>query len=141
MQEKRDTDTIYVGDPRACRRCTTVIGEYYLEDPENSTRIVLCKRCKLELNPPELKYTKSHSCGLWNVTQRRYENYLAVKELAACGWFLRQRIITGLGPRMVPRGGTEQLLYEYFGKTTCARVPNHEYYYSEMPRCVTSTCK
>ena len=128
----------YIGSLIECRKCHAEKHEYYFEDPENDESIVLCEKCMLELNPPQIELEIT-SAIIWNRTQKRFENTFTLKDFEECGWFLREET-TSIPVQKIPRVISATILFEYFGKYKCLRVLNHKYFSLSMPVCCMTSC-
>lgn len=131
---------LYIGRLLTCRLCSVMVTEYYFDRPSENTKYILCKKCKLEVNPPKLML-REYAGHLWNITQNRFEERFTLEEFGKCGWFLREHS-TEIPVPLVPRqSDTHVYTLEHYGDKRCIRIRNHPFYYDDMTACITSECR
>lgn len=133
-------DKLYIGSLLTCRRCNVAVTEYYFDHPEISVKAILCKKCKLEINPPILSL-REYSGYLWNITQDRFENDFPLESFWTCGWFLREHTTRSPIVRVPRQNKTNLYTLEHYGDMRCIRFVDYPFYYEGMTECITSKCR
>lgn len=131
-----DVNRKYFGEPSKCRRCGTTTTAFYHETADIDSTI-LCQRCKLALNPPEMRLSLLKSGKLWNVTGLHLENDMILKNFEECGWFLRKEVTY----YTADPGRVYDLYLEYYGVAQCQRFINHKFFYPGMLECLHRPCR
>ena len=140
ISDQLERDKLYTGRLLTCGRCHTMVTQYYFDNPEISVVKILCKVCKLQVNPPILKL-REYAGYVWNRTQERWEKEFTIDQFDLCGWFLREHTIQTPTVKVPLRGNTNLYTLEHYGNRKCIRFKDYPFYYNDMTECITSKCR